>query len=147
MANWGASRGGAVGAIALNAGAAMNATFEASGMNLAGQAGAELRQGDVGSSGLHLAMALPLGRGGKLLLSRGAGILPAKEAGQLAAYVGYSRRAKGVPFNSHGQPVYTNGKNYITPDIDSHNGGVWKMFDKRGNQTGTYDALLTKIKE
>ena len=28
---------------------------------------------------------------------------------------------------SHGQPIYTDGKRFITPDIDSHNGGYWKM--------------------
>ena len=59
LANWGASRGGAVGSVALNAGAALNATFEASGMNLAGQAGAELRQGNVAASAVHLAFAMP----------------------------------------------------------------------------------------
>jgi RHS repeat-associated protein len=57
IADWGASRGGAVGAIALNAGAGLNAAFEASGMNLAGRAGAELRQGDIAAGGLYAAMA------------------------------------------------------------------------------------------
>lgn len=35
-------------------------------MNAAGQAGADLRRGDVASSGLNLAMALPAGRGGRV---------------------------------------------------------------------------------
>lgn len=92
-------------------------------------------------------MALPVGRGGRLFLSRGRGALPARQAGQLADHIGYSHRAKGAPFNSHGQPVFTNGNNYITIDVDSHNGGVWKMFDRKGNALGTFDALLTKIRD
>jgi Novel toxin 21 len=57
----------------------------------------------------------------------------------------YDRVVKDPPFNPHGQKVFTNGKNYITPDVDQHNGGVWKMFDQRGNRTGTYDADLNRI--
>lgn len=30
----------------------------------------------------------------------------------------------------HGVPVYTNGKDYISPDKDGHNGGVWKKRKK-----------------
>jgi len=56
IADWGAFKGGAVGSVALNAGAALNATFEATGMNLAGQAGAELRNGQVAEGTLHAAM-------------------------------------------------------------------------------------------
>jgi filamentous hemagglutinin len=52
---------------------------------------------------------------------------------------------KDPPFNPHGQKVYTDGKNFITPDVDKHNGGEWKKFDKRGNRTGTYDADLNRI--
>ena len=65
LANWGASRGGAVGGAALTAGATLNAAFEASGVNLAGQAGAELRQGEFGKSLLHTAMVVPVGRAGR----------------------------------------------------------------------------------
>ncbi len=32
-----------------------------------------------------------------------------------------------------------------TPDVDSHIGGVWKMFDRKGNRIGTFDALLNQI--
>lgn len=28
--------------------------------------------------------------------------------------------------NKHGTPIYTNGKDYIFPDKDGHNGGIWK---------------------
>jgi len=48
-------------------------------------------------------------------------------------------------------PIYTNGKNYITPDVHGHNGGVWKMskktntFKNRSVRTGTYDKDLNRI--
>ena len=53
---------------------------------------------------------------------------------------------------SHGQPIFTNGKNYITPDRDGHNGGIWKMADKpenlsKGRRIGTYDAKLNRISD
>ena len=50
-----------------------------------------------------------------------------------------------------GMPVYTNGKQYISPDKDGHNGGIWKMADspeKLGNKStrnGTYDENLNRI--
>jgi hypothetical protein len=50
-----------------------------------------------------------------------------------------------APFDSHGQPVFSNGKRFLTPDVDSHKGGVWKMFDRRGNRLGTFDADLNRI--
>ncbi|MGE3601144.1 MAG: RHS repeat-associated core domain-containing protein [Dehalococcoidia bacterium] len=47
LANWGASRGGVLGTVALNAGAALNAGFEASGINAASAAGERIGSGDV----------------------------------------------------------------------------------------------------
>jgi hypothetical protein len=79
-------------------------------------------------------------------LARGPGKLTNKQASDLAGHLGYERRVKDAPFNSHGQPVFTDGKNYITPDIDSHNGGVWKVFDRKGRRVGTADALLNPIR-
>ena len=73
------------------------------------------------------------------------GRLTNAQSRELAEYVGYNRQARDVPFNSRNQPVYTNGRNYITPDVDSHNGGVWKMFDRSGNRLGTYDAALNRV--
>jgi hypothetical protein len=52
---------------------------------------------------------------------------------------------KSAPFNSHGQPVFRKGTRYITPDVDSHKGGVWKMFDNKGRRLGTYDADMKRI--
>jgi RHS repeat-associated protein len=53
---------------------------------------------------------------------------------------------------SHGQPVYKNGNYYISPDVDSHNGGVWKMCKGSPNnlrskttRMGTYDGNLNRI--
>ena len=67
-----------------------------------------------------------------------------QEATQAAKQLGY-QRTKQFPFNNHGQPVFKNGNRYITPDVDRHSGGVWKMFDRRGNRLGTYDANLNRI--
>ncbi|WP_366144953.1 toxin C-terminal domain-containing protein [Ponticaulis sp.] len=36
----------------------------------------------------------------------------------------------------------TNGGRFITPDVDGHKGGIWKMFDRGGARLGTYDASL-----
>ncbi|SFX09992.1 intein C-terminal splicing region/intein N-terminal splicing region/RHS repeat-associated core domain-containing protein [Thermoactinomyces sp. DSM 45891] len=56
-------------------------------------------------------------------------------------------------FQSHGQPVFKHKKKnlYITPDVDSHNGGAWKMADSVRNlgskktRMGTFDEDLNKI--
>ena len=45
----------------------------------------------------------------------------------------------------HGQQVYKKGKKYISRDVDSHSGGVWKVFEKKGgklNRIGTADKDL-----
>ena len=49
-----------------------------------------------------------------------------------------------LPFDSHGQPGFWNGKTYITPDRDGHRGGVWKMY-KGDERLGTFDAQLNRI--
>nr|WP_253199062.1 toxin C-terminal domain-containing protein [Clostridium gasigenes] len=54
-------------------------------------------------------------------------------------------------YKSHGKPVYKKGRRYITPDVDSHNGGTWKMADSvkdlgsKRTRTGTYDFKLDRI--
>jgi RHS repeat-associated protein len=73
------------------------------------------------------------------------GRLTNAQSRELAKYVGYNRQVRDAPFNSRDQPVYTNGRNFITPDVDSHNGGVWKMFNRSGTRLGTYDAALNRI--
>jgi Novel toxin 21 len=67
-----------------------------------------------------------------------------------AAALGYTTRipAQKVPFDSHDQEAFTNGKNYITPDVDGHNvTNGWKMFSRRGVRIGTYDSELNYVKE
>lgn len=44
-----------------------------------------------------------------------------------AAALGYDRVVKDPPFYSHGQKVFTNGKDFITPDADVHKGGVERI--------------------
>ena len=51
---------------------------------------------------------------------------------------------------SHGQKVYTNGKVYISPDADGHNGGVWKMVETvegltSDSRMGTFNEQLERI--
>ncbi len=78
----------------------------------------------------------------------GSGPLRGREATEAASRLGYDQRIppNKAPFNSHGQPVFRGPKGrYITPDVDSHSGGVWKMFDRAGNRIGTYDANLNYI--
>jgi hypothetical protein len=64
-----------------------------------------------------------------------------------AAKLGYNRRIppQKAPFRSHGEPVFSNGKRYITPDVDQHSGGVWKMYSQKGDRLGTYDGELNRI--
>ncbi|WP_275955698.1 toxin C-terminal domain-containing protein [Sodalis sp. dw_96] len=76
--------------------------------------------------------------------------LKGAEAREAAGKLGYNRRIppQKAPFDSHGQPVFSNGKNYITPDVDSHNvTNGWKMFDHKGERSGTFDQSLNKIKD
>lgn len=52
---------------------------------------------------------------------------------------------------SHGQKVYSNGKLFISPDIDGHNGGMWKAAKSLNNlrskktRLGTFDSSFIKI--
>lgn len=72
-----------------------------------------------------------------------------QEVTQQAADLGYTQRIppQKAPFNSHGQPVFTDGNNYITPDATGHNTtNGWKIFDRRGSRVGTYTWDLTRIK-
>ncbi|MDO6299539.1 LysM peptidoglycan-binding domain-containing protein, partial [Enterococcus gallinarum] len=73
-----------------------------------------------------------------------------KEAQKKAEELGYIKTNE----RSHGQPVFKNTKRkpkYITPDVDSHNGGTWKGADNvkdlgsKDTRSGTYDEELNKI--
>ena len=73
--------------------------------------------------------------------------MTAKEALEAARALGFEPTGQF----SHGQPVFKKANKYITPDIDSHIGGVWKMADSikglRNKKTriGTYDDKLRRI--
>ncbi len=73
--------------------------------------------------------------------------MTAKEALEAAKKLGFDATGQ----YSHGQPIFKKGNRYITPDADSHNGGVWKMADSIKNlkskktRMGTYDANLDRI--
>ncbi|WP_051840975.1 polymorphic toxin-type HINT domain-containing protein [Streptomyces sp. NRRL F-5126] len=76
--------------------------------------------------------------------------LYAGTVGDRAGALGYRTRipAQKAPFNSHGQVVFSNGKNYITPNVDGHNvSDGWKMFNRKGQRIGTYDPDLNYLKE
>ncbi|HEV7596484.1 MAG TPA: RHS repeat-associated core domain-containing protein [Gemmatimonadaceae bacterium] len=75
---------------------------------------------------------------------RVAAKLSNKQAADLAMHLGFGGRVKDAPFDSHGQAVFTNGKRFITQDVDMHLGpkATWKMFNSNGQRVGTYDALL-----
>ena len=73
-----------------------------------------------------------------------------KEYADQAKVLGFGTRIppQKAPFDSHGQPVFWNGKQYITPDVDSHNvTNGWKVFDRKGRREGTYDWQLNWIKK
>lgn len=71
--------------------------------------------------------------------------LIAKEAQEIAKEFGH-RRVKSHPCgNTRNRPVFFNGKNYVSPDIDGHNGGLWKVFDRKGNILYTTTRRFEKI--
>ena len=79
----------------------------------------------------------------KRLIAVAGSLFPTNSAARAAAKdLGYNP-VRNAPFNSHGQQVFKKGNNYITRDVDSHSGGAFKMFDRRGNRLGTYNEDLT----
>lgn len=71
---------------------------------------------------------------------------------EIAKQLGYQK----IKERSHGQPIYRKGNSYISPDIDSHNGGVWKEASSikalgrrnagKGGRNGTFNLDLTERK-
>ncbi|MNW46526.1 hypothetical protein D3C74_238250 [compost metagenome] len=74
--------------------------------------------------------------------------LTSTQAGDLANYLGF-KIVKGASIKK--QPVYTNGKIFISPDVDSHIGGVWKAaktikdLGSKETRYGTYDVFLNYV--
>ena len=71
--------------------------------------------------------------------------LTKKEAREIAEEFGHKKVKSHPCGNTRNQPVFFNGKNYISPDIDGHNGGFWKVFDRRGNILHTMSRRFEKI--
>lgn len=48
-------------------------------------------------------------------------------------------------------PIYKKGREYISPDKDGHNGGIWKKansikeLNRKDTRKGTYDENLKRI--
>src|SRR5262249_29454913 len=80
-------------------------------------------------------------------LTKNRNPLTLPQATDLANYLGF----RITKFTSSGQRVFTNGKWYISQDIDSHSGGTWKIaksvsdLGSKQTRTGTTDALLNLI--
>jgi hypothetical protein len=81
------------------------------------------------------------------LAAQGAGVsytpaapATAQQMADQASQLGYGRAVPPgqAPFDSHGQPVYSDGGSFITPD-----GNGWQMFDHSGNVLGSYSWDLT----
>jgi hypothetical protein len=74
-------------------------------------------------------------------------LLTHDQTDDLAKYLGY-RATKG---KIKGQTIYTNGKSFISQDVDTHNGGTWKTAKKekdlgsKSTRGGTTDPLLNVI--
>lgn len=88
--------------------------------------------------------ALAMMRGG----GKGAKVTPKfmanSEASVAASKLGYTKQLPPQPWSKN-QPVFQKGTRYITQDVTAHKGGIWKMFDKKGNRLGTYDKNLRRI--
>ncbi len=71
-----------------------------------------------------------------------------KEAKQAAEALGFKKINETV---HDGQAVFQRGKDFITRDLDGHNGGAWKMADSvkalgsKETRAGTFDANLNRI--
>jgi len=65
----------------------------------------------------------------------------------MAAELGF----KKTNYYSHGQALFQRGNRFVTIDLDSHNGGIWKMADSikglgsKKTRMGTYDRCLNRL--
>jgi hypothetical protein len=73
--------------------------------------------------------------------------ITSQEAAEIAKKLGFRK----TNYYIHNQPVFQKGNKFITTDIDSHNGGFWKMADsiknlsRKTTRMGTYDQNLKRI--
>ena len=125
--------------------------------------------GDVSGAAISVAGLVPylgdLAKAGKVKKDLGVinNAIEAANKGKSVTFIqGHGKNAKSVTVpipegykkikqRSHGQPIYTDGKRYISPDKDGHNGGKWKMADSpqklsdKTTRNGTYDENLNQI--
>jgi hypothetical protein len=75
--------------------------------------------------------------------------MTAKQAAIEAEKLGFEK----TNYYYKGQPIFKKGNRYISPDVDVHNGGVWKMADSvknlehKSTRMGTYDKNLNRIRD
>ena len=82
------------------------------------------------------------------------GLITSSEENKATKALGYTK----TNVISHGRPVHkktktapSGGPKFITSDVDSHNGGIWKgadsakALDSKQIRSGTYDAALKRI--
>jgi hypothetical protein len=79
---------------------------------------------------------------------------PVRTPSRLSQHIGAAEALgyRQTNHRSHGQPVFTNGSTFITPDVDGHNvSGGWKMaataegLRSKMTRMGTYGPDLTRI--
>jgi RHS repeat-associated protein len=87
-------------------------------------------------------------RGARAAGATGAVFKTTKEAAAAAEGLGFRKLNARI----HGQAIFTDGRRFITRDVDGHQGGAWKMADSieglasKSTRTGTYSAdLRTRI--
>lgn len=84
---------------------------------------------------------------GSFALGGGASRLTNTQITDMASRLGF----RPTNFKSQRQIVFTDGKSFITQDITSHTGGLWKMartpeaLTSRSTRMGTYDYDLNYI--
>ena len=76
------------------------------------------------------------------LYGDGDGRIGLKEAREQAAKMGYTE-TKDSPFKTKGL-VFKKGNTYISPDIDGHVGGFWKVFFHGEARPRVYNKNLTQ---
>ena len=83
----------------------------------------------------------------KKLGSEGPVFKTNSEAAKQAKELGFTKIGERV----HGQAVFKSGNQYITRDVDGHNGGAWKVANSvkdlrtKSSRLGTYDKDQNKI--
>jgi uncharacterized protein YukE len=111
-----------------------------------GDLGPEILKTPPGGPG-QLIWVTPVGEHGPIINYDTLDPKSKEEIDEQATILGYTKKIPPpkAPFNSHGMPVYFNGKQYLTPDRDSHNvDNGWKVFNRRGKRTGTWNWDLTE---